>query len=70
MKLRYIFDFYLEPFEEALAARRDLPPKPAGVTYEILQVKTSETFGFEGSGMQPFNQGIFSPYGVQDTYIY
>lgn len=70
MKLRYIFEFYLEPFEEALAARRDLPPKPAGVTYQILQVKTSETFGFNDSGMQPFNCGVFSPYGLQETYIY
>lgn len=70
MKLRYIFEFYLEPFEEALAARRDLPPKPAGVTYQILQVKTSETFGFNGSNMQPFNQGIFSPYNIQESYVY
>ena len=67
MKLRYIFEFYLEPFEEVLIQRRELPPKPAGVTYQILQVKTSETFGFEGSEMQPFDQGVFSPFGLQDT---
>ena len=69
MKLRYIFEFYLEPFEEALASRRDLPPKPAGVTYELLQIKTDETFGFEGSGMQGFDNGVFSPYDIDDSYI-
>lgn len=68
MKLRYIFEFYLTPYEESLALRRDLPPKPAGVTYEIYQVVPEETFGFDGSEMNGFDNGVFDPKGVQQTY--
>lgn len=68
MKLRYVFEFYLTPFEEALALRRDLPPKPAGVTYEIYQIKPKQTFGFNGSNMNTFNHGVFDPKGVQATH--
>ncbi|MDY5050850.1 MAG: DUF2612 domain-containing protein [Candidatus Mucispirillum faecigallinarum] len=59
MKLNYIFGFYLQPYELALAKRRDLPPKPAGVSYTIYQIDTANTFGFAGSNMQPFNCGTF-----------
>ena len=68
MKLRYIFEFYLTPYEESLAMRRDLPPKPAGVTYEIYQIVPEKTFGFEGSGMNGFDNGVFDPKGIQATY--
>ena len=68
MKLRYIFEFYLTPYEESLALRRDLPPKPAGVTYEIYQIVPEETFGFEGSEMNGFDNGVFDPKGMQATY--
>ena len=36
---------------------------------ELLQIKTDETFGFEGSGMQGFDNGVFSPYDIDDSYI-
>lgn len=65
MKLNYIFGFYLEPFELALALRRDLPPKPAGVSYTVYQIDIANTFGFAGSNMQPFNQGVFNPVSGQ-----
>ena len=68
MKLRYIFEFYLTPYEESLTLRRDLPPKPAGVTYEIYQIVPEETFGFEGSEMNGFDNGVFDPKGIQATY--
>lgn len=68
MKLRYVFEFYLKPFEESLALRRDLPPKPAGVTYEIYQIKPKQTFGFNGANMNTFNHGVFDPKGIQATY--
>lgn len=68
MKLRYIFEFYLTPYEESLALRRDLPPKPAGVTYEIYQIVPEETFGFEGSEMNGFDNGVFDPKGIQATH--
>ena len=68
MKLRYIFEFYLTPYEESLTLRRDLPPKPAGVTYEIYQIVPEETFGFEGSEMNGFDNGVFDPKGIHATY--
>ena len=65
MKLNYVFGFYLQPYELALAKRRDLPPKPAGVSYTIYQIDTANTFGFAGSNMQPFNCGTFSQVAPQ-----
>lgn len=38
-----------------------LPWLPAGVGLEMYQVITP-TFGFDGSGLQPFNQGTFATY--------
>lgn len=65
MQLNYIFGFYLEPFELLLVLRPGLLPKPAGVSYTVYQVDVANTFGFNGSGMQPFNQGVFNPFGGQ-----
>ena len=65
MQLNYIFGFYLEPFELSLILRPGLLPKPAGVSYTVYQVDVANTFGFNGSGMQPFNQGVFNPFGGQ-----
>jgi hypothetical protein len=36
----------------------------AGVDYEYYQIDPAQTFGFNGSEMQPFNQGIFQPYPI------
>ena len=65
MQLNYIFGFYLEPFELSLILHSGLLPKPAGVSYTVYQVDVANTFGFNGSGMQPFNQGVFNPLGGQ-----
>lgn len=40
-----------------------LPWLPAGVGLELYQVVTP-TFGFNGSGLMPFNQGTFATYKV------
>lgn len=68
MRIRFFFDFYLQPFERALIARDDVPPKPAGVGFDLYEVNRAETFGFDGSGLQPFDQGNFAPGGPQDAY--
>ena len=46
-----------------LLLRDDVPPKPAGVGYDVYQVIPKHTFGFAGSGGQNFNNGVFQPYG-------
>lgn len=67
MTVRAVFEFYLSPFEAALFSRYGLLARAGGVGFEYLQIDRSETFGFAGSGMQSFNQGVFHPYGGIQT---
>ena len=60
MAIRYVFEFSLEPYERALMRREDIPPRPAGVGYEVLEVIPESTFGFNGSGLHGWSQGVFS----------
>lgn len=68
MKIRFLFYFSLEPFQRSLLLREDVPPKPAGVGYDIYEVSPQRTFGFLGTGGRNFNHGIFQPKGPQDGY--
>lgn len=67
MKIRFVFEFVLEPFERALMLRQDVPPKPAGVGYEVFSL-AYPAFGFAGSGHHPFNQGTFIQGGPENAY--
>ncbi len=67
MKIRIIFTYYADNYEMALFRKYGIYNVGAGVDVEWYQISPSETFGFAGSGMQPFNQGIFSPYPIQNT---
>lgn len=60
MRLNYIFEFALTPVEYAILTQAGVPPRPAGVLVNIYQINLATTFGFDGSGLQPFNQGTFS----------
>lgn len=60
MFIRYYFEFILTPYERALMRLDFIPPRPAGVGYEWLEAPPAETFGFNGSGLQPFDQGTFN----------
>lgn len=70
MKIRFFFDFYLATYERALVCREDVPPKPAGVGFDVYEIPRAETFGFAGSDLQPWNQGTFQIRGPQDAYSY
>jgi hypothetical protein len=59
MQMLYTFEFVLEPFELAILQQSNALPRPAGVSASIVQVIPSNYFGFNGSGLQPFGQGIF-----------
>lgn len=54
------FVFETNPSDEILwlLSNVDFLPRPAGVGYEI-RVVGGDVFGFNGSGLQPFNQGTF-----------
>lgn len=67
MRIRFVFEFDLQPFERALILRQDVPPKPAGVGYELFTL-AYPAFGFAGSGLHPFNQGTFAQGGPVDAY--
>lgn len=65
MKVRVVFEFYLTAYERALFAEYGLLNLGAGVGFEYYQIDPKNTFGFDGSGMQPFNQGNFNAYPIQ-----
>jgi hypothetical protein len=60
MTMKFTFEFYLLPYEYAIVAISGVIPHPAGVLVTIEQI-SSDTFGFENSGLQPFDQGTFFP---------
>lgn len=55
------FVFRAEPTDEIkwLLGNIDFFPRPAGVGYQVRIIPTN-VFGFNGSGLQPFNQGVFA----------
>ena len=64
------FVFEQNPSDEILwlLSNVDFLPRPAGVGYEVRLIG-NDVFGFNGSGLQPFNQGIFYKDWNQDLDI-
>ena len=64
------FVFQTNPSDEILwlLSNVDFLPRPAGVGYEV-RVVGGDVFGFNGSGLQPFNQGTFYKNWNQDLDI-
>jgi hypothetical protein len=58
MTMDMVFEFYLLPYEYAIVSASVAVPHPAGVLVNILQIP-GDAFGFEGSGLQPFDHGTF-----------
>ena len=67
MKIRYVFEFLLMPYERALFSKPGITPHPAGVEYQTYEIDAPGTFGFDGSGLQPFGQGTFDNGGIIDV---
>ena len=68
MKLRVIFFSYAVPaYSFALLKRYGLFNLGAGIGWEYYIVDPTQTFGFDGSGMQNFDNGIFAPYDIVNT---
>ncbi|CCH04001.1 IS, phage, Tn; Transposon-related functions [Achromobacter xylosoxidans NH44784-1996] len=59
MEFRYTFEFPLEPYEVAILTQSGAIPKPAAVLANVLQLDVPATFGFNGTGLQPFGYGVF-----------
>ena len=65
MKVRVVFEFFLTPYQRAIFETYGLFNLGAGVGFEFYQIDPAQTFGFNGSKLQPFNQGVFQPYPIQ-----
>lgn len=60
MTIRYVVDFYPTEAERIVLNLKDFLPRPSGVgIVSILPIPPSKTFGFNGSGLQTFNNGVF-----------
>lgn len=58
MVATYVFGFAPSYLDNAILAA-GLFPVPAGVLLDVEYQAASSTFGFNGTGLQPFNQGTF-----------
>lgn len=59
MQMLYVFEFVMQAYQFAVIANSGAMPRPTGVGAWAQQIDTSGTFGFSGSGMQPFGHGVF-----------
>lgn len=62
MQMRYTFEFYLQPWEQAIVTQSGVLPRPTGVLASMIQVPVPNVFGFAEAGTAsaaPFNQGVF-----------
>lgn len=64
MEIRAVFFFYLSPFETAMLRKYSLLNRGAGVGFNYFQVDPDTVFGFAGTELQPFNQGVFNDYPI------
>lgn len=64
MTIRVVALFFPQDRQQAILRAYGLLSRGAGVGWELYQIIPEQTFGFNGSGLQPFNQGVFDPYGL------
>ena len=64
MTIRAVFNDYLEPVEIGILNTYGALNKGAAVQWVYLSVNPNEVFGFDNSGFQPFDQGVFTPYDI------
>ena len=65
MKIRVMFLSYdIKSYSIALLKKYGLLNLGAGVGWESYIIDPTETFGFDGSGMQTFDNGVFAPYNI------
>lgn len=59
MSARYVFEFTLLPLERAILRQNDILPRPSGVLLDWFEPEIGDTFGFDGTELKPFGQGVF-----------
>lgn len=61
MVIRWVFEDYLTDEQQAVFEAAGTLARPGGVGYEWYFVNPGQIFGFDGSGLHPFNQAPFRP---------
>lgn len=59
MTAEYVFEFTLTPFERLIVYSLNMLPKPCGVGISYVEINVDKTFGFNGSELSNFNNGVF-----------
>ena len=60
MEAQYVFEFSLTPFERLLVYTLNMLPQPCGVGISIIEDDMKNRFGFDGSELQNFDNGVFA----------
>ena len=60
MTAEYVFEFTLSPFERMIVYTLKMLPQPCGVGISYIERDPNKILGFNGSGLQTFNNGVFA----------
>lgn len=64
MHIRWVIAHFVEDEERAVFKVAGTLCRGAGVGWGMYSTDPNQVFGFAGGGWQPFNQGVFDPYGI------
>jgi hypothetical protein len=64
MVIRWVFHFPLTAIQKSIFYAVGTLARGAGVGWELYAVDPATVFGFDGSGMEPFNQAPFARDGA------
>lgn len=59
MTASYIFEFELSKFQRLIVYTLKLLPEPCGVLVSYVESPVGVYFGYDGTGYEPFNEGVF-----------
>lgn len=59
MTAEYVFEFELSAFERFMVYNLNILPAPSGVLVSYKESPPVDPFGFDGSGLNNFNNGVF-----------
>ncbi len=61
MVIRWVFEDFMNPLQMAVFKAAGTLARGAGVGWELYAIDPTKVFGFDGSGMHPFDQAPFVP---------
>lgn len=67
MVIRWVFEDFLNAMQLAVFMAAGTLTRGGGVGWELYAINPGQIFGFDGSGMNPFNQASFTPDSILIT---